>query len=79
MSSSSQRPRWWVRAVLLVGGVIGLVWLVTLEITGPDPTGPTVSQTAAVAKKAAPAPRTPPKLGTPRGKELRTAEGEAHG
>jgi hypothetical protein len=65
---------------LLVGVVMGLVWLVTVEIAGPDPAGPTASQTAAQAsaKKAASAPRTPPNLGMPKGKELRTEAGKAY-
>ena len=78
---STEGPRLYVlgRAVLVIGAVAGLVWLVNLSVPGAVTDAPTISTaaplaTAKVAPRAAPAPR----LGTPRGKELRTEDGQAH-
>jgi len=82
MPTESQPLRWFWRATLIGGVVVGLTSVVYLALTGPDPTEPgsTISETATTSptSKVVPPPRTPPKLGTPKGKELRTADGEAY-
>lgn len=79
MSSGSKWLGWKGRVGVIAFVVVGLVWLSTMEMPTPDSSAPAVSTPSAAAPAAKPSmARTKPVLGTPKGKELRTEDGEAY-
>ena len=79
MSSASQRLSWLGRAAVFVGVAAGLVWLSTLEMPKTDTSTPPSSTSATTASAATNAtPGKTAKLGSPKGKELRTQDGKVY-